>query len=394
MKRKNFIKNIFQISSFSTNIALNEEIWVAPRVWEGAPMDQRIWLVTSDTPEVADVKLDDAGYIRVVGKAVGETLITVTCGSSTTSFRVRVRGKLNSFEIHPSTTTLCVGMTDTIGITASPSNVPVYYRWYTSNSKIATVKNGFVTALSPGYVVISVEGAGINHATGYTVSYHELPEGTPVTERTATRPVMSEGHCSVCNQDHCVNIYEKAIFTDTDYKAWYAPHVDYVYDKGIMKGTSDTTFAPNRTMTRAELVTVLYRIAGSPDVEGELPFTDVEAGQWYSDAVLWASQNDIVNGVGDNRFAPTDNITREQIATILHRYSKFTGIEMAEGADLTTFPDSGNVGSYAKAAMAWAVAEELITGTVSGGVTSLSPKNTATRAQFATIISRYQQMFQ
>lgn len=186
----------------------------------------------------------------------------------------------------------------------------------------------------------------------------------------------------------------EGLFWDVKEGDWFCDEVYYCYENDILNGTGVGRFQPDGVTTRAMVVTVLYRLAGSPEVEGELPFTDVETGQWYSDAVLWASQNDIVNGVGNDRFAPTANITREQIATILYRYSKFTGIEMAEGADLTAFPDSGKVADFALEGMAWAVAEGLITGTVSGGTTTLSPQASATRAQLATIISRYQQMFQ
>jgi len=185
----------------------------------------------------------------------------------------------------------------------------------------------------------------------------------------------------------------EGLFWDVKEGDWFCDEVYYCYENDILNGTGVGRFQPDGVTTRAMVVTVLYRLAGSPEVEGELPFTDVEAGQWYSDAVLWANQNEIVNGVGGDRFAPTANITREQIATILYRYSKFTGIEMAEGADLTTFPDSGKVADFALEGMAWAVAEGLITGTVSGGTTTLSPQASATRAQLATIISRYQQMF-
>jgi len=185
----------------------------------------------------------------------------------------------------------------------------------------------------------------------------------------------------------------EGLFWDVKEGDWFCDEVYYCYENDILNGTGVGRFQPEGVTTRAMVVTVLYRLAGSPEVEGELPFTDVEAGQWYSDAVLWANQNEIVNGVGNGRFAPTANITREQIATILYRYSKFTGIEMAEGTDLTKFPDHANVADFALEGMAWAVAEGLITGTVSGGVTTLSSQASATRAQLATIISRYQQMF-
>ena len=289
---------------------------------------------------------------------------------------------------------LCVGMQDEAVFTYSKVNFPVSLDWYSTNPSVVTVKDGVVTAVGVGTAQVVVSGFGYeNYKVTYTVSNHDLPEDAPVSERTATKPAMAVGHCSACGQDDAVNILEKAIFTDTDYKAWYSDYVDYVYDKGIMNGAGATNFAPDRTMTRAELVTVLYRIAGSPEVSYDGDFTDVPAGQWYSDAVTWAAQNKVVNGVGNGRFAPTNVITREQVATILYRYTRTLGVEMGEGADLTTFPDCGSVSSFAVAGMEWAVGEGLITGVSSGGKTTLAPLNSASRAQLATIISRYQQMF-
>lgn len=224
-------------------------------------------------------------------------------------------------------------------------------------------------------------------------------EGEEQNKQGFDQPIEFKGHfCGyqVAGNWGIVRYLEPdaGLFWDVKEGDWFCDAVYYCYENDILNGTGVGRFQPDGVTTRAMVVTVLYRIAGSPEVEGELPFNDVEAGQWYSDAVLWASQNDIVNGVGNDRFAPTANITREQIATILYRYSKFTGIEMAEGADLTTFPDCGSVADFALEGMAWAVAEGLITGAVSGGTTTLSPQASATRAQLATIISRYQQMFQ
>ena len=384
--------NVYEVNYLQPKT--NTTLVMCPVVYPYGHSSAEKFHVESSNPQVASVKLEADGYITVTTHAVGETNIRVTYGNHGDQIYLKVTG-LTNYEIRPGTTTMCVGMTDTVETLETPAGMPVYYKWYTSAPEIATVNNGVVTAHAPGYVVISVEGGGIHHGTGYTISYHELPEGTPVTERTATQPVMSEGHCSVCGQDNCVNIYESAIFTDTDYKAWYAPHVDYVYDEKIMNGTGEHTFGPNMALSRAMVVTVLYRAAGSPEVTGEMPFADVEAGQWYSDAILWAYRNEVVKGVGDgSRFDPNGNITREQIATILWRYTYNLGAEMGAGADLSTFPDGAMVSGFAEEGMAWAVGEGLITGAVSNGVTTLNPWNTATRAQFATIISRYQQMFQ
>ena len=144
------------------------------------------------------------------------------------------------------------------------------------------------------------------------------------------------------------------------------------------------TFEPDTSMTRAMLVTVLWRYAGKP-AEGENTFTDVPAGLWYTDAVAWAAHNNIVSGVGDNKFDPNGNITREQMATILYRYASSQGLDTSAKADLSAFPDAGNISGYAQSPLGWAVAEGLIKG--SDG--KLLPQGNATRAQVATILMRF-----
>ena len=375
------------------NIKVYETRCIAYALTPFANTSDRKLTVTSAHPQILNV-YTDAGYIYFTGWGYGDTSITITCGNVTKTIPIYVGRAGFRFEAKGEKTELCVGMTDTIKVEYMASHVPYIATWETSNPDVVTVKDGVVTAVGPGVASIIVTCAGVTQRVKYTVTAHELPEGTPVTQRTATKPAMAVGPCSCCGNKEAVNIFEKPVFTDTDYKAWYSDHVDYVYDEGIMNGTGEHSFGPDMALSRAMVVTVLYRAAGSPEVTGEIPFADVEEGMWYSDAILWAYQNEVVNGVGDgSRFDPNGNITREQIATILYRYTQSLGVEMAEGADLNTYPDGAMVSAYAEEGMAWAVGEGLITGAVSNGVTTISPKNTATRAQFATIISRYQQMF-
>ena len=141
-------------------------------------------------------------------------------------------------------------------------------------------------------------------------------------------------------------------------------------------------------MTRAMLVTVLWRYAGRPEA-GKNPFTDVPAGQWYTEAVTWAAENGVVSGVGNGRFAPNGNITREQMASILFRYAKLTGLDTSKRGELAGFPDEGQVSSWAREALSWAVGEGIISGTAEGGRTILKPQGTATRAQVASILMRF-----
>jgi len=176
-------------------------------------------------------------------------------------------------------------------------------------------------------------------------------------------------------------------FPFTDVSGWYEEAARFAFSHDLMKGTSDTTFNPDGIVTRAQLVTILHRLEGEPEVPIECTFTDVPEGQWYSKAIKWAAAMGIVNGVGNNKFNPDDEITREQIATILHRYS---GLPNAEGS-LGAFPDKNSVSSFATDGMAWAVGKGLINGVTVNGETKLAPLDNATRAQIAAIMMRYQQ---
>ena len=174
-------------------------------------------------------------------------------------------------------------------------------------------------------------------------------------------------------------------FPDVDENDWFYDEVVYVYENGLMNGVENNQFAPNTATNRAMLATILYRLAGEPAVSGDLPFTDVAAGTWYTDAVLWAAQNGIVNGLGENTFAPMNTLTREQLVTMLYRYAEAEGYDVSAAADLSGYPDAGKVQSYAQKAMSWAVAE----GIVEGMDGNLNPAGNATRAQIATILMRF-----
>ena len=175
-------------------------------------------------------------------------------------------------------------------------------------------------------------------------------------------------------------------FTDVEENGWYHTGVDFMVKNGFMNGVADDAFDVDGNLTRAQLVTILYRIAGEPESTATNPFADVADGQWYTNAVIWAAENGIVKGVNTTTFAPNDQITREQIATILFRYAK---AEKVEGK-LADFPDAEKVSDYAADAMAWAVEQGLINGiSESDGKTYLAPQETATRAQIAVILMRY-----
>lgn len=175
-------------------------------------------------------------------------------------------------------------------------------------------------------------------------------------------------------------------FTDADPTAWYHDGVHFVLANGIMNGMGDGKFAPNDNTSRAMIVTILYRLEGEPAVTGENPFTDVADGQWYTNAVIWAAENDIVGGYGNGKFGPNDPITREQLATILYRYAQskgqgFTGAWMF----LLDYPDASEISIWADEAMHWCV----MNGIINGKDGKLVPKGDASRAEAATMLQRF-----
>lgn len=178
-------------------------------------------------------------------------------------------------------------------------------------------------------------------------------------------------------------------FTDVVAGTWYYGAAAYAYNNGLFAGMTPTTFAPNATMTRAMLVSVLWRLAGAPAPKAPNTFVDVPDGAWYTDAVTWAAENGVVSGIGGSRFDPSGFVTREQTAEILYNYAHSKGYDVSARADLTAFPDAGSVSGWAKNALSWANAAGLINGTVRDGQTILDPQGSASRAQVAMILMNY-----
>ena len=177
----------------------------------------------------------------------------------------------------------------------------------------------------------------------------------------------------------------KLPFTDVHETDWFYNDVLFVYEEGLFAGTSDTTFSPNTSMTRAMLVTVLYRLEGQPAVNGRSGFSDVQYNGYYEDAVTWAADNGIVNGTSITTFSPNANVTREQMAAILYRYAQYKKYNTAASSSLNGFTDQASVSGYATASLEWAVAEKL----VNGSAGKLMPTGNATRAQVAAILHRF-----
>ncbi|MBQ1270026.1 MAG: S-layer homology domain-containing protein [Clostridia bacterium] len=196
-----------------------------------------------------------------------------------------------------------------------------------------------------------------------------------------SRPSISDDEEEEC--DGGKNCPSKK-FVDVDQNQWYHEAVDFSIVEGLMNGTSETTYEPLSTTTRAMIVTMLYRLEGEPEVDHEIGFEDVAADTWYTEAVRWAEAEGIVNGYSATEFGPNDYVTREQMVTILHRYAEYKGVATDKRDDLKAFPDADAVSAWALDAMQWAVEAELIEGM--NGV--LNPTGDANRAQIATVFMR------
>ena len=363
---------------------------------------------------------------------------TATCEVTVTAATVPVTGVTLSqtqaslyYNRTPNTLTLTA--------TVAPDNATnKAVTWTSSNPSVATVENGVVTALARGTAVITAtaaDGSGASASCTVTVSSYLPPAnpnykitveatqgGTVTADPTAAKagatvtltPAPDAGYQvgAVAVTDRfgdAVAVTENADgtytftmpngqvtvtvtfaeaplpFPDVTEGDWFYDAVRYAYETGLMDGVGDNLFAPNSQTTRAQLVTILYRLEGEPEVSGTSGFTDVEAGTWYTDAVAWAAANGIVNGTTDTTFAPGEDITREQLVTVLYRYAESKGYDVSASADLSGYPDAGQVQDYAQPAMAWAVAEGIVEG-VDG---NLNPTGDATRAQIATILMRF-----
>ena len=235
---------------------------------------------------------------------------------------------------------------------------------------------GWFTAYSGGVLVKQIGATETGEKTFYARWQKNVLPPPPITPGTPSAPVTPAKPAAPVGLP----------FADVSGSDWFYNDVRYVYEKGIMDGTGADRFSPNAPLTRAMIVTILYRMAGSPSVSGSSDFTDVAAGKWFAKAVAWAAANGIVNGYGSGLFGPNDPVTREQLAAILYRYAVYGGMTAVTlEENLGSFADTAQLSAYAIQAMNWAVGQGLINGSGS----NLVPKAQATRAQVAAIIHRY-----
>ena len=406
------------------------------------PSDATIQNVTWESSNTEVATVDANGKVTAEGE--GEATITVTTadGGKTATCAVTVTAApvpVSGVSLNKDSTSLTVGDTETLTATVAPDNATNRaVTWASSNPSVAKVENGVVTALACGTAVITATTQDGNHTAtcavtvrpdippanpNYRITVEATQGGTVTADPTAAKagttvtltPVPDRGYQvgAVAVTDRfgdAVAVTEQADgtytfvmpngqvtvtvtfaeaplpFHDVAEGDWFYDAVRYAYENSLMDGVGDNLFAPNSQTTRAQLVTILHRLAGEPEPGGDSGFADVETGTWYTDAVAWAAQNGIVNGVSDTEFAPGDNITREQLAVILYRYAAYQGYDVSQRADLSGFGDAESISGYAQEALSWAHAQGLVLGFEDG---SLRPQGTASRAQIAAVLMRF-----
>ena len=267
------------------------------------------------------------------------------------------------------------------GVIASP----VHVHSFVSHPVTATCQTG-------GYVRDECAcGAVVIHDTTQPVE-HEM-----VCAETVAATPDEDGYevlrCRWCGETQTRELPDGghlcAAFTDLTEDYWARDSICYATELGLFQGVSGALFAPQKYMTRAMLVTVLYRMVGEPEAPAGMPFQDVPEDSWYAPAVSWAKACGIINGVSAERFQPDGNVTREQLAAIFYRYARIDGEATEQGADLSGYLDAGCLSSYAIGPWMWAAERGLLQGTTSGDTVLLMPKANATRAQVAAILARY-----
>ncbi len=277
--------------------------------------------------------------------------------------------------------TVLVAYADVAGFDAGESVAKLTFAVNETEPTTVTVTHSQVNDLLPEY----------DEALEVTFG-HSDTELRGAKEATCTEPgYTGDLYCADCGkllskgqviEPDCPS----ARFQDVALEAWYHDAIDYVVRNGLMNGMSDTVFAPDGTLKRSQMVTVLYRMAGSPAVEQTVAFTDVPAGSYYAEAVAWAAANDITKGVSASKFDPEGTVTRQQMVTFLYRYAKLIGADVAAQGDLSGYTDADKVNDWAKDAMTWAVAKGIVTGVTD---TTLEPAANTTRAQLATVLMRF-----
>jgi hypothetical protein len=332
---------VVEVSGFINNeTADTAEGYTAPSIAESDKPDisKNIKISMSLTPSGGEA--DNYSFIYKEGTFSMSTRTSISIPTTTYSVRTNSNGAYGTVTVSPET----AKSGDTVTITAEPD------KGYQTGTVTVTTSDG---------------------------------ETVEVTENNGTYTfTMPKDEVTVS-----VTFDKKAIpFTDVKEGSWYYDSVDYVYLNDMMVGTSDSLFSPDMSLTRGMLVTILWRLEGSPAAGPDaIEFSDVDSSQWYADAVAWASSEGIVAGYDNGQFGPEDDITREQLATIMYRYASFKGYDTS-ARSVTTFSDNDQISSYAVESMSWANATGLLQGM---GDNQISPQTGATRGQVAAVITRF-----
>ena len=226
----------------------------------------------------------------------------------------------------------------------------------------------------------------VTDAGGDTIALTDAGNGRYTFNMPASRVIVSASFVEAGHAGSCPS----AAFSDLNLSGWYHEATDYVIANGLMNGVSADKFDPSGTLTRAMMVTLLWRLEEELVVNYLLPFEDVPEDTWYTEAVRWAASEGIVLGTSETTYDPASPITREQLAAMLYRYAAYKGYDVSGHGDLSAFTDADRVSAYAAGALAWAVAEELVNGMGDG---TLQPRGNATRAQTAALLMRFVEAF-
>ena len=313
------------------------------------------------------------------------TLGVSAVGSNNTS--IAVSGSGNSWSFKVPDNVVSVTVTPNFGVGGGQVSINVN----NATNGSATVSSGTNNVTQGSTITVyTVPRAGYR-ATGVSVYFNNGTSVNATNTGTNTWVFTVPAGATTATVTPSFTVETGLPFTDVGSNDFYLQYVNFVYKHGMMEGFGNKyTFNGNGNVTRAQIVLILYRLSGSPSVSGVTKFSDVPANQWYSAAVAWASNNNIVNGRSNSIFDPGTAVTRQELAAILYRYNNYRGLSNGNLSNLSQFTDRGYVQSYAKEAMQWAVGNGIISGTTN---TTLSPTGTAIRYQAAAMLTRYCQNF-
>lgn len=370
---------------------LEQQVQVEPSL---APRAWRIFDWTSSKPDI--VKVDNDGNIEALNEGTATITATTKDGSNlSASCTVTVKKvSVNEIVLSNSSVTLQKGNGTTITATVEPDNAAnKSVNWSSSNTAVATVDNaGNVSAVAKGTATITAtaaDGSGISASCEVTVTDPEdnqNPDNNKPDNNNPDKPDYNPNAEDVTKK-----------FTDVPAGKWYSKPdgpIAYVVSRGIMSGVGDgSQFDPEGECTREMFVTILYNAEGKPGPGPSNPFTDVQDGKWYTNAITWAVANNVTKGTSDTTFGLGGKVTREQLAQFLMNYAVTKGYDTSAAADLSVFPDGNKISGWAYNAISWANANGILNGKGKNGTNYLDPKGNATRAEVAAMIMNFQKAF-